>query len=208
MRATCLAHIILLDLIILITLLSLVQLAAGCHIRPEKLIVNLLLIATSSLIFFTPKDLKKDRGSYLVCCFTYVHVPHMLLTLKPYRKMQVFQVKTVSDTSCCRSKFKIICNSIAIRAHLNKLCIRAYNMVICHFWRSIVKDNENWLFVLKIVPGGISWSLGPTGELFLIWGKKKVGSPWLNLIICGTGIVLLKRLNTLKWRTRVLLLHV
>jgi hypothetical protein len=40
-----------------------------------------------------------------------VQVPHILLNLKPYREMQVFRVKIVSDTSCCRSKFKIIQSS-------------------------------------------------------------------------------------------------
>jgi hypothetical protein len=50
--------------------------------------------------------------------------------------MQVFQVKFVSDTNYCSTKFKIICNSIVI-------------FIFEHFWGSVVKDNENWLLVLK-----------------------------------------------------------
>jgi hypothetical protein len=45
-------------------------------------------------------------------------------------------------------------------------------MVICNVWISIVKDKENWLLVLKLVPGGVSWSLGPKEKLFLARGKK------------------------------------
>jgi hypothetical protein len=36
-------------------------------------------------------------------------------------------------------------------------------MVICRFRISTVKDNENWLLVLKIEPEEVSWPLGPTG---------------------------------------------
>jgi hypothetical protein len=39
--------------------------------RQAKLFVNLLLVATSSFISFSPNDLKKNLDSYLVCCFTY-----------------------------------------------------------------------------------------------------------------------------------------
>jgi hypothetical protein len=38
-------------------------------------------------------------------------------------------------------------------------------MVSCHLRRSIVKDNRNWLLILKLLPGGISWFFGPTGGL-------------------------------------------
>jgi hypothetical protein len=55
----------------------------------------------------------------------------------------------MSDTNYCRSKFKIICNSIAICVYSNKIYISAYTMVICHFSISTVKDNENRLLVFK-----------------------------------------------------------
>jgi hypothetical protein len=55
----------------------------------------------------------------------------------------------VIDTNCFRSKFKITCNSTVICAHFNKMYIWACTMVICYFWRSILKDNENWLLVFK-----------------------------------------------------------
>jgi hypothetical protein len=70
----------------------------------------------------------------------------------------------VSDTSCCRRKLKIICNSIPICTHSDKVYTWAYTMEIRHFWISIVKYK-----------GGVSWSLGPTGKLFSARGKKKVG---------------------------------
>jgi hypothetical protein len=84
--------------------------------RPAKLFVNLLLVTTSSFIFF-PRIWKKSW--FLSLLLLYVQVPHMLLTLKPKSKMQVFQIQIVSNTSCCRSKFNIIYNSIVTCAHFN-----------------------------------------------------------------------------------------
>jgi hypothetical protein len=104
--------------------------------RPAKLSVNLLPVTTSSFILFTPKDLKKIVTSRLLL---YVRAPHIIL--------RVFQVKIMSDTSGCRSKFKIICNSSVICAHFNTIYIWAYAMVMCNFWASTAKDNENWLLV-------------------------------------------------------------
>jgi hypothetical protein len=46
-------------------------------------------------------------------------------------------------------------------------------MVIFYFWISIVRDNENCLLLLKIVPGAAFWPLGPTGTLFLTPEKKE-----------------------------------
>jgi hypothetical protein len=54
--------------------------------RHTKLFVNLLIVTTSSVTFFTPKDLKKNRD-FVSRLLLYVQVPHMLLTLKHYRKM-------------------------------------------------------------------------------------------------------------------------
>jgi hypothetical protein len=54
----------------------------------------------------------------------------------------------VSDTSYCRRKFKIICNSKTIGACFNKICILAY-YVICLFSGSTAED-KNWLLVTKI----------------------------------------------------------
>jgi hypothetical protein len=50
-----------------------------------------------------------------------------------------------------------------------------YTMVTCHLRISTVKDNESRLLVLKVVLEGLSWPLSPTGELFLVRGKKKFG---------------------------------
>lgn len=109
--------------------------------RPEKLFVNLSHASISSFVFITLKGLKK---SWLLSPLP----PHTLLTLQRCRKMQVFYVQAVPDTSCYRRKFKI-CNNEVICIHFNKIYIRVYNTVVCHFWISIVKGNENCLFVLK-----------------------------------------------------------
>jgi hypothetical protein len=53
--------------------------------RPAKLFVNVLPVATSSLIFFTPKDSKK-KSQFLHRLLLCVQMPHMLMTLKPCRK--------------------------------------------------------------------------------------------------------------------------
>jgi hypothetical protein len=54
-------------------------------------------------------------------------------------------------------------------------------MVICHFWISIIKYNDN----AKIVTVGVSWPLGPTGKLF--WPKrgKELDHPGLHNHIYG-----------------------
>jgi hypothetical protein len=52
-------------------------------------------------------------------------------------------------------------------------------MVICHFLISILKDYEIY-HISKIVPGGISWPVGPTGKLFLPREKKEVGPLWMS----------------------------
>jgi hypothetical protein len=143
--------------------------------RPAKLFVNLLLVATSSFIFFTPKNLKENHDSYLICYF--MHKCHTCYWLKPCCKMQVFQVKLVSDRSCCRSKFKTIFNSVVICAHFNKIYIWAYNIVICHFWISVVKGKENWLLVLRTVPGGVSWPLGNRKTILGLRKEKKLDHP-------------------------------
>jgi hypothetical protein len=52
-------------------------------------------------------------------------------------------------------------------------------IVICHFWIRIVKDKANCLLGLKIIPGRVSWPLGPTDKLFMARGKKNVAPPWL-----------------------------
>jgi hypothetical protein len=77
--------------------------------------------------------------------------------------MQIFLVK-LSHTSiscCCSNKFEIICKCIAMCAHLRKI---AYIMVICPFLIKVVEDSG--LFT-KIMPGGVSWPLCPTGKLLL-----------------------------------------
>jgi hypothetical protein len=74
--------------------------------RPAKLFVNLLLVTTSSFIFFAPKDVKK---SVILISSAALHASATHAIAKPYYRMQVFQVNTVSDISCCRNKFKIIC---------------------------------------------------------------------------------------------------
>jgi hypothetical protein len=46
-------------------------------------------------------------------------------------------------------------------------------MVICNFYVIIVKENENWLLVLKTVPGGVSWLFGLTGQISLAGGRNE-----------------------------------
>jgi hypothetical protein len=46
--------------------------------------------------------------------------------------------------------------------------------------KCIVKDNENWLLVFKIVPGGVSWPLGPAGGGGDILSPRKEES-WTTL---------------------------
>jgi hypothetical protein len=58
-------------------------------------------------------------------------------------------------------------------------------MVICHLRKSIVKDIKNWLLFSKIVPGGVSWPLGPTGKQSLARGKKK---SWTTLFYPVIGV--------------------
>jgi hypothetical protein len=74
----------------------------------------------------------------------------------------------VSDTSCCRNKFKITSNSTVVCAHFKKICIWAFTIVICHF--RIIK------FVISFQKwcreGLVSWLLGPVGKLFLARDKK------------------------------------
>jgi hypothetical protein len=53
--------------------------------RFVKLFVNLLLVARSSFILVTLKDVKKSL--FLPRLLLYLQVPPMLLVLKPHRKM-------------------------------------------------------------------------------------------------------------------------
>jgi hypothetical protein len=53
-------------------------------------------------------------------------------------------------------------------------------MVIYHLRIRIVKDNENWLLVFKIVSGRVSWLLDPTGKLFWPEGRKMLDHPGLG----------------------------
>jgi hypothetical protein len=122
-------------------------------------------------------SLRTTKKSWLLSRLPlYVKVPHMLSTLKPYSKTWVFQVKIIPDTGCCRSKFKILLSSIVICVHFNKVYIWPYAMNICHYWISIVKDNENCLLLFIFERSGMfSWHLGTTEKLCLARGKKKVG---------------------------------
>jgi hypothetical protein len=54
--------------------------------RPAELFINLLPVTTSSFILFTSKDLK-EKLRFLSRLLLYIQVSHMLLTLKPYRKL-------------------------------------------------------------------------------------------------------------------------
>jgi hypothetical protein len=79
----------------------------------------------------------------------------------------------MSDTSYCRSKFKIICNPIVIWAHL-KIYFSAFTNVICHFRISIVKyTNAYSLLVSKSSARRGSLALG-SYEKTLAQRKKKV----------------------------------
>jgi hypothetical protein len=49
-------------------------------------------------------------------------------------------------------------------------------MVIFNFGISIAEDKENWLLFSKIVPGGVSWHLGPN-EPNRTKRRKKAGPP-------------------------------
>jgi hypothetical protein len=53
--------------------------------RPAKLFINLSRVTTGSFTSFQPTDLKKSW--FLSCLLLYGQVPHILLTLKPFRQM-------------------------------------------------------------------------------------------------------------------------
>jgi hypothetical protein len=76
---------------------------------------------TVLLSYFILKDLKKS--CFLSRLLLYVQLSPALLTLKSYRKMKVFEVEIVSDTSHCKSKFKIMCNSTMVCADFNIIYI-------------------------------------------------------------------------------------
>jgi hypothetical protein len=100
--------------------------------RPMKLFANLLLVTASLFVFFPVKDFEKKK--IFISLLFYIKVPHMLLTSKTYHKIYVFKVKIVSDTSCCRSKFKTLFNSIVTCAHFSKI-----------FYLSIYYDNLSFM---------------------------------------------------------------
>jgi hypothetical protein len=133
--------------------------------RSAKLFVHLLLVTRSSFILFSLKYLK--RLSFLSRLLLYVQAPHMLLTKTvPYF---VFQTNSLLDTSCCRRKFKIICRprSTVICSHFNNIYFWPNTMVICHFRINTVKDSNNdWPIAFqKLVPGWVSWPLGPNENI-------------------------------------------
>jgi hypothetical protein len=66
----------------------------------------------------------------------YVQVPHMLLTLKPYRKLQVFQVKIVSSLGSNRPEGKKLDHPALISRGLAILLYRPISQL---GWNSVVK---------------------------------------------------------------------
>jgi hypothetical protein len=62
--------------------------------------------------------------------------------------MKIFQVKMMSDKSCCWSS-KVIYVTLVICADFDGIYILAHTMVICHFCTSTVKDNEDLILSFK-----------------------------------------------------------
>jgi hypothetical protein len=97
--------------------------------------------------------------------------------------MQVFQVTIVSNTCSCKREFKIVCNSIVICAHFNKIYIWTYTIAICLFWISIFRHNEHWLLVFKTSARRDFLALGSNRKTLLGPREEKICPPWLNLMI-------------------------
>jgi hypothetical protein len=55
-----------------------------------------------------------------------------------------------------------------------------HSVIICHFWISIVKNNENLFLDLKNGSRGVSWPLRATEKLFLAQERKNIGLPWFK----------------------------
>lgn len=143
------------------------------------------MVTTWSFPYFNPNSLQRVPVSYLVCCYTCRW--QMLLTLKPYRVMEVWHVKIVPNASCFRSRFKTICNCLVyvhiwINASLCMFCG-------CHFWIIIIKGNENWLLVLKKSATRIFLTPGSNGKTILDTREENFGSSWLTQFMCFASAV-------------------
>lgn len=86
--------------------------------------------------------------------------------------MQVFQVKTVSDISCCKNKFKIKCSSAVMCEHFDHVISEHILWQLDIFEYILLNITKVGYCFSKIVPGEVSWSLGQRGKLFLARGKK------------------------------------
>lgn len=106
---------------------------------------------------------------FLSYILPYIQEPCIILSLNPTIKCKF------SGTSCWKSKFQIICNSAAICAHFSKIYVWAYTMLICYFWISTVKVNENWVLFFWSSVKGSSWPLVPHKKCS--WRKeRKIGA--------------------------------
>lgn len=86
----------------------------------------------------------------IISSAVYVQVSHMLLILKNCYKMYVFRVNTVSDTSCGKNKFKIICtNFIIVNVCTLIKCLFEHMLCLCITYEYVVKDKENWVLIFK-----------------------------------------------------------
>jgi hypothetical protein len=132
--------------------------------RSEKLFVHLLLVTRSSFIFSEIFEKIVILISSAALRTSATHATDFKTV--PYF---VFQINSLLDTSCCRRKFKIICRprSTVICSHFISIYFWPNTMVICHFRINTVKDSNNdWPIAFqKLVPGWVSWPLGPNENI-------------------------------------------
>lgn len=114
--------------------------------KPSKPSLNVLLATKCPFVSINSKELKTSK--FLSRLLIYVRMLHMQLTLKPYLKTQESQI-IMSDTSCCRRKFRITRNYILICSHSNNNYIWACNIASFMNTLNIVKDYENWMLIFR-----------------------------------------------------------
>jgi hypothetical protein len=123
----------------LFTLASSIWLQTG-HIRPETTwneaseIICYFVTCYYKFIFLTPKDLK--NVILIMSAALRTSVTHAT-DFKTLPKDTSFQVKIMSDTTCCRSKFKIIKQTLT----LTILCTFQIKCILKHIlWKFIIPE--------------------------------------------------------------------
>lgn len=151
------------------------------HILPETTCIQardiIFWLVTSCYKFIDFLYSERLRESWFLSRLTQALINKYLLTLSRWRKVQHYQVQIVSDTSCFKRKFKTICNSFV---HISITFLFQHNTVICNFRISNVKDNEYWLFVLKIVPEGVFYPWVRPENCSWPYGRKRLDLPDLR----------------------------